>query len=1129
MGRTLKLVAVLAALSLSTPALAQSSGFVPSKNKVYGNFQVVNGLVFFGQFTSDPSGSVEDGAMYYNSADDVYRCRVNGAWSDCFGSSSSSSGSGGMAIGDPIAGSVPNSVLFADGSGNLGQDPGNFDYDGSRLLFGQPVRIGRDVGTQPLTITGQDTAGVVAQMYAYSNTAGDRGRLVISKSRGTLASPDKILNNAVLGSVDFEGNNTNAPGAANFVASAGIRAQASENWLVGQHGTKVIISATGDGASTPTDRLIIHGSGLLENSFYQPGAMIVSSAGIIDYLDGTTAQVLHGGNGSAPTFGAVALASEVSGVLPVANGGTGSGTQNFVDLTTNQSAAGNKTFTARLLASAHANNVGMRVPTFAGAPSAVTGTQEGDVVYDSTNNALYCYDGSAFSACNSSGGGSVTATNGQADRIGVFSSATNINGSANFTWNGSNFSVITTTGPATTISLNSVGSGQNAPLRFNTDATAANEQHNIEWYTNNNGALLGRLGLVGDGTVVKFSMRDMYNGGAGSTELFSFSANNAWSLGSGNLVADTNGILSSSNGSLRFALNGTSAGQNTDLRLQSDAYAVGEQHNIEWYSSGSVVSFGRFGMVGDGTKFKFSMRDMFNGSAGSTEVYYFDADDSWSLGTGKLAGDASGFLSSTVGPLTFVRNGTGAGQNAFFQFRTNGYSNGEQQNVEWYTTSGSVALARFGMIYDAGDVTRFVMRDMYNGGTGSTEAHSFSATGAVAHGTGFTISGSGAITAATGITSSGTITFSGLGAGAVTTNSSGVLSSSAGTAGQVLTSNGAGNAPTFQAAPGGISGSGTGGQVARWTNTTVLGDAALRDDGTQASIGIAPISGVPWTVSKTLSSVSYGVRLSAPSYATGDSYNIQWYDVNQGIRGSLGWEKGSSVDNFAFRDGSGTKQFTFSSDNSFNLGSGLFTMSSTGVFGFSAGKQVNNTTTSAGVNEDFRFFTTSYASGDSHVLGWFDSNQGVLGQFGVNRTSGENRFTMRLTGTELFTFRDNGTLQIITDGSAGTPTLYWNTDTNTGVYHPASDTLAMSANGSERFKVNGTGVSWFGATPVAQQASGADLTNNVTSGGSNDVIANFTDMTIYANDAATIRNDIYQLARKLKQVNDAMRAYGLLN
>jgi len=65
-------------------------------------------------------------------------------------------------------------------------------------------------------------------------------------------------------------------------------------------------------------------------------------------------------------------------------------------------------------------------------------------------------------------------------------------------------------------------------------------------------------------------------------------------------------------------------------------------------------------------------------------------------------------------------------------------------------------------------------------------------------------------------------------------------------------------------------------------------------------------------------------------------------------------------------------------------------------------------------------------------------------------------------------------------------------------------------------------------TPIAQQTSGGNLTNNVTAGGTTDQIDNFTSLTIYATDAAAIRNDIYQLARKLKQVNDALRAYGLL-
>jgi len=79
--------------------------------------------------------------------------------------------------------------------------------------------------------------------------------------------------------------------------------------------------------------------------------------------------------------------------------------------------------------------------------------------------------------------------------------------------------------------------------------------------------------------------------------------------------------------------------------------------------------------------------------------------------------------------------------------------------------------------------------------------------------------------------------------------------------------------------------------------------------------------------------------------------------------------------------------------------------------------------------------------------------------------------------------------------------------------------------GAARFDGN---VGFFAKAPAAQQTSGADLTNNVTSGGTNDTITNWTDLTTYATDAAAIRNATYQLARKVKQINDALRLYGLL-
>ncbi len=75
----------------------------------------------------------------------------------------------------------------------------------------------------------------------------------------------------------------------------------------------------------------------------------------------------------------------------------------------------------------------------------------------------------------------------------------------------------------------------------------------------------------------------------------------------------------------------------------------------------------------------------------------------------------------------------------------------------------------------------------------------------------------------------------------------------------------------------------------------------------------------------------------------------------------------------------------------------------------------------------------------------------------------------------------------------------------------------------------GSGFGLYGASPISQQPSGANLTNNVTVGGIDNIIADFTNLTVYATDAATIRDDIYQLARKVKQINDALRLLGFLS
>ncbi|HCC22027.1 TPA: hypothetical protein DEP86_01335, partial [Candidatus Uhrbacteria bacterium] len=57
---------------------------------------------------------------------------------------------------------------------------------------------------------------------------------------------------------------------------------------------------------------------------------------------------------------------------------------------------GDVVIAGRLDMPAHGNDVGLKLPVNAGAPVAAGGTVEGDIVWDSTGDALYVYNGAAF-------------------------------------------------------------------------------------------------------------------------------------------------------------------------------------------------------------------------------------------------------------------------------------------------------------------------------------------------------------------------------------------------------------------------------------------------------------------------------------------------------------------------------------------------------------------------------------------------------------------------------------------------------------------------------------------------------------------------------------------------------------
>jgi hypothetical protein len=97
----------------------------------------------------------------------------------------------------------------------------------------------------------------------------------------------------------------------------------------------------------------------------------------------------------------------------------------------------------------------------------------------------------------------------------------------------------------------------------------------------------------------------------------------------------------------------------------------------------------------------------------------------------------------------------------------------------------------------------------------------------------------------------------------------------------------------------------------------------------------------------------------------------------------------------------------------------------------------------------------------------------------------------------------------------------------TGTTEPAA---SLEVNGSVKLGASSASLlAFYGGTPAAQGgAVGATLTNNVASGGTDNTVDNWTDLSTYATDAAAIRNAIYQLARKLRLLELGIKAPSLV-
>lgn len=171
---------------------------------------------------------------------------------------------------------------------------------------------------------------------------------------------------------------------------------------------------------------------------------------------------------------------------------------------------------------------------------------------------------------------------------------------------------------------------------------------------------------------------------------------------------------------------------------------------------------------------------------------------------------------------------------------------------------------------------------------------------------------------------------------------------------------------------------------------------------------------------------------------------------------------------------------------------------------------------------------TSLATGAGAVAN-IGNATGTIGFFGVTAAARPGATTEIKAGLALMgLLTDGGATPLNLDGgalTAGASVLAATTATTLG---STGNTALASGAGATAALGNTTGTVGFFGSAGTTRATQAAITNSVTVGGTTGTIADFTDLSVYATDAPTIRNDIYQLALALQNTIAALRSYGLL-
>jgi len=108
----------------------------------------------------------------------------------------------------------------------------------------------------------------------------------------------------------------------------------------------------------------------------------------------------------------------------------------------------------------------------------------------------------------------------------------------------------------------------------------------------------------------------------------------------------------------------------------------------------------------------------------------------------------------------------------------------------------------------------------------------------------------------------------------------------------------------------------------------------------------------------------------------------------------------------------------------------------------------------------------AYEAGTNQGGGFYSSSSSNYANAPGIRASGASELYVIQADGGTSDLKVSGAIKVGADGSAGTPSIRFVNDTNTGIYRASSDDMRFSAGGDARFAANGNGFQLFGASKI---------------------------------------------------------------